>query len=76
VSSNVSDAGDLLEPGGEIKDRIASAGKAGLFYSKWLPQLAGRQGAGAELLRRARPARAAHALRRAILAQAGSLDVL
>ncbi len=40
VDQHLKVAGDLLEPGGELKDRIASAGKAGLFYSKWLPQLA------------------------------------
>ncbi len=39
VDQHLKVAGDLLEPGGELKDRIASAGKAGLFYSKWLPQL-------------------------------------
>jgi alkylation response protein AidB-like acyl-CoA dehydrogenase len=40
VDQHLKVAGDLLEPGGELKDRLASAGKAGLFYSKWLPQLA------------------------------------
>jgi alkylation response protein AidB-like acyl-CoA dehydrogenase len=40
VDQHLKIAGDLLEPGGELKDRIASAGKAGLFYGKWLPQLA------------------------------------
>ena len=40
VDQHLKIAGDLLEPGGELKDRLASAGKAGLFYSKWLPQLA------------------------------------
>jgi alkylation response protein AidB-like acyl-CoA dehydrogenase len=40
VDQHLKIAGDLLEPGGEVKDRLASAGKAGLFYSKWLPQLA------------------------------------
>ena len=40
VDQHLKVAGDLLEPGGEIKDRLASAGRAGLFYSKWLPQLA------------------------------------
>ena len=40
VDQHLKIAGDLLEPGGEIKDKLASAGRAGLFYSKWLPQLA------------------------------------
>jgi alkylation response protein AidB-like acyl-CoA dehydrogenase len=40
VDQHLKVAGDLLEPGGEIKDKLASAGRAGLFYSKWLPQLA------------------------------------
>ena len=40
VDQHLKVAGDLLEPGGELKDRIAAAGKAGVFYSKWLPQLA------------------------------------
>ena len=40
VDQHLKVAGELLEPGGEIKDRLASAGRAGLFYSKWLPQLA------------------------------------
>jgi len=40
VDQHLKVAGDLLEPGGELKDKLASAGKAGLFYSKWLPQLA------------------------------------
>ena len=40
VDQHLKIAGDLLEPGHEIKDRIASAGRAGLFYAKWLPQLA------------------------------------
>ncbi len=40
VDQHLKVAGDLLEPGGELKDRLASARRAGLFYSKWLPQLA------------------------------------
>lgn len=40
VDQHLKVAGELLEPGGEIKDRLASASRAGLFYSKWLPQLA------------------------------------
>ena len=40
VDQHLQVAGDLLEPGGEVKDRIAAAGRAGAFYSKWLPQLA------------------------------------
>ncbi|MGO9495631.1 MAG: acyl-CoA dehydrogenase family protein [Solirubrobacteraceae bacterium] len=40
VDQHLKVAGDLLEPGGEMKDKLASAGRAGLFYSKWLPQLA------------------------------------
>ena len=40
VDQHLKVAGDLLEPGGELRDKLASAGRAGLFYGKWLPQLA------------------------------------
>ena len=76
VDQHLKVAGDLLEPGGELKDRIASAGKAGAVLLQVAAAARGRQGPGAELLRRARPARALHAVRRAVLAQAGPLDVL
>jgi hypothetical protein len=32
-------AGDLLESGGEVSAKVSAAGRAGLFYAKWLPQL-------------------------------------
>jgi alkylation response protein AidB-like acyl-CoA dehydrogenase len=40
VDQHLQVAGDLLEPGHEVKDRITAAGRAGVFYGKWLPQLA------------------------------------
>ena len=63
VDQHLKVAGELVEPGGEIKDRLASAGRAGLFYSKWLPQLAVGKGQVPTLVRRVRLARAVHARR-------------
>ncbi len=40
VDQHLQVAGDLLEPGGDIKAKLAAAGRAGRFYSTWLPQLA------------------------------------
>jgi alkylation response protein AidB-like acyl-CoA dehydrogenase len=40
VDQHLQAAGDLLTPGGDIKANADAALKAGLFYSKWLPQLA------------------------------------
>jgi alkylation response protein AidB-like acyl-CoA dehydrogenase len=40
VDQHLQVAGGLLEPGHEIKDRVSAAGRAGKFYSTWLPQLA------------------------------------
>jgi hypothetical protein len=40
VDQHLQVAGDLLESGGEIKAKLAAAGRAGRFYSTWLPQLA------------------------------------
>jgi alkylation response protein AidB-like acyl-CoA dehydrogenase len=40
VDQHLQAAGDLLEGDGDIKEKIAAAGRAGAFYSKWLPQLA------------------------------------
>jgi alkylation response protein AidB-like acyl-CoA dehydrogenase len=40
VDQHLHVAGDLLEPGHELKERVAAAGRAGRFYSTWLPQLA------------------------------------
>jgi len=40
VDQHLQVAGDLLEGEGDIKEKIAAAGRAGAFYSKWLPQLA------------------------------------
>ncbi len=40
VDQHLQVAGDLLEPGGDVKAKVAAAGRAGAFYSKWLPQLA------------------------------------
>ena len=40
VDQHLQVAGDLLESGGDIKAKLAAAGRAGRFYSTWLPQLA------------------------------------
>ncbi len=40
VDQHLQVAGDLLEGEGDIKEKLAAAGRAGAFYSKWLPQLA------------------------------------
>jgi len=40
VDQHLHAAGDLLTPGGDLKAKTDAALKAGLFYSKWLPQLA------------------------------------
>jgi len=40
VDQHLQVAGDLLEPGRDVKTRMAAAGRAGKFYSTWLPQLA------------------------------------
>ena len=40
VDQHLKVAGDLLEGDGDIKEKIAAAGRAGAFYSRWLPQLA------------------------------------
>ncbi len=39
VDQHLQVAGDLLEGGGELTAKATAAGKAGLFYAKWLPQL-------------------------------------
>jgi hypothetical protein len=39
VDQHLQVAGDLLEPGRDAKTRLAAAGRAGRFYSTWLPQL-------------------------------------
>ena len=40
VDQHLQVAGDLLEGDGDIKEKLAVAGRAGAFYSRWLPQLA------------------------------------
>jgi alkylation response protein AidB-like acyl-CoA dehydrogenase len=40
VDQHLQVAGDLLESGGDMKAKLAAAGRAGRFYSTWLPQLA------------------------------------
>jgi len=40
VDQHLHAAGDLLTPGGDLKTKAEAALKAGLFYSRWLPQLA------------------------------------
>jgi alkylation response protein AidB-like acyl-CoA dehydrogenase len=40
VDAHLQAAGALLAPGGDAKEKADAAVKAGLFYGKWLPQLA------------------------------------
>jgi alkylation response protein AidB-like acyl-CoA dehydrogenase len=40
VDQHLQAAGDLLTPGGDLKTKTDAALKAGMFYSRWLPQLA------------------------------------
>jgi hypothetical protein len=40
VDQHLEVAGDILEPGGELKTKAQAAVRAGRFYAKWLPQLA------------------------------------
>ncbi|MBV9941604.1 MAG: acyl-CoA dehydrogenase family protein [Solirubrobacterales bacterium] len=40
VDQHLQVAGDLLEPGRDVKRRMGAAGRAGKFYSTWLPRLA------------------------------------
>jgi len=40
VAEHLKAAGDLLAPGGDLKMKADAALHAGVFYSKWLPQLA------------------------------------
>jgi alkylation response protein AidB-like acyl-CoA dehydrogenase len=40
VDTHLQAAGGLLMPGGDTKAKVDAAMKAGLFYGKWLPQLA------------------------------------
>ncbi|HWD64253.1 MAG TPA: acyl-CoA dehydrogenase family protein [Solirubrobacteraceae bacterium] len=39
VDQHLQVAGDILEPGGDIRTKAQAAGKAAAFYSKWLPRL-------------------------------------
>ena len=40
VDQHLQVAGDLLKPDGDLKTKAEAALRAGLFYSRWLPQLA------------------------------------
>jgi alkylation response protein AidB-like acyl-CoA dehydrogenase len=44
VDQHLQVAGDVLEPGGELRDKARSAVSAGVFYAKWFPQLAVGEG--------------------------------
>ena len=76
VDTHLQAAGGLLMGDGDAKAKADAAVKAGVFYGKWLPQLAVGKGQNPALLRGVRPARRVPALRRARLAQARPLDVL
>ena len=40
VDQHLHVVGDLLTPGGDLTPKLAAAVRAGIFYTKWLPQLA------------------------------------
>jgi alkylation response protein AidB-like acyl-CoA dehydrogenase len=40
VDQHLQVAGDILEPGQDVKTKAEAAGRAAVFYSKWLPRLA------------------------------------
>ncbi len=40
VDQHLQVAGDILEPGGDVRTKAQAAAKAAGFYSRWLPQLA------------------------------------
>src|SRR4051794_27331597 len=44
VDQHLQVAGDILEPGGELKDKARQAVTAGGFYAQWVPQLAVGEG--------------------------------
>ena len=76
VDQHLSIAGDILLGDGGIGEKAKLAVKAGAFYAKWFPALAVGKGQDPTLVRRVRLAGQPPALRRALLAQAGPLDVL
>lgn len=39
VDAHLSVAGDIIDPEVELKQKAQAAGKAGVFYAKWLPKL-------------------------------------
>jgi alkylation response protein AidB-like acyl-CoA dehydrogenase len=44
VDAHLSVAGDIIDPEVELKDKAKAAGKAGVFYAKWLPKLVAGKG--------------------------------
>ena len=76
VDTHLQAAGGLLMPGGDAKAKADAAMKAGLFYGKWLPQLAVGKGQNPRSYEEFGPLAGAPALRRACLAQARALDLL
>jgi hypothetical protein len=44
VDQHLEVAGDILEPGGDLKAKAQAAGKAAAFYARWLPGLAVGEG--------------------------------
>ena len=76
VDTHLQAAGDLLMPGGDAKTKADAALNAGIVLLQVVPAAGCRQGPEPSLLRRVRRARPLPALRRALLAQAGALDLL
>ncbi len=44
VDAHLSVAGDIIDPEVELKAKARAAGKAGVFYAKWLPKLVAGKG--------------------------------
>jgi hypothetical protein len=44
VDAHLSVAGAIIDPEVELKDKARAAGKAGVFYAKWLPKLVAGKG--------------------------------
>jgi alkylation response protein AidB-like acyl-CoA dehydrogenase len=44
VDAHLSVAGDIIDPEVELKAKAQAAGKAGVFYAKWLPKLVAGKG--------------------------------
>ena len=76
VDTHLQAAGGLLMGNGDVKAKADAAMKAGLFYGKWLPQLAVGKGQNPRAYEEFGPLASLPALRRARLTEARTRDVL